>query len=1106
MLAVGCAARAADWYVNLQGDDANDGRSRSRAFRTVQKGVDALQPGDTLHIGPGEYREAVTRKGLGNLDAETTIRAELPGTVLLRGDVPLNTAALKKVDGYEFVYVMEYDGPLEGVIEQDTSTLLKIVPTVAELELTHGAIHYDAVAKRLYVSSTDGRPPQEHHYTMAVVKGTGLLLIQPRRVTVDGIAATGFQSSKLLPFRPTHFTQWGIFLESARQCVIRNCVAWLNGGGIGFLSDRNGDDGLENGWNRIEKCVAFSNGSKFAPEGGNILGFASNHDEIRDCYAYLGYPNNIRHYGLGIRGPAAIRNCIAWGGTYTDIFIKGGAADQYGLTEGCVTLGFCHSRNIRHSVVGNTNQYNRQPEEDVIQGLFAPWVNQEKAAREANQAFADPLNLDFRLQATSGFRAKGPNQPDRGAYPYQANVFYVTPDGNNSHDGLSLQQAWKTLAHALPRLRPGDTLYIEGGTYEVGNEPLKLGSHNGGEIFIRGRGDQPVVLHGNLEMVNSRNVTFERLNFAGGIRISDSAFIAFQSCRFSTAETAIKATATEDLKITHCEFTGFGKPALALEKAKGVWLSGNLFDNTQAPAVGLRDVAAIRYSDYNAYSLPDRIWQVHKKNWDFSALQKQHDLYSRVQPAQFTIENGVPTLQNAAAFASGGPHGSRIGYYRSFQKRTMAASRAQLHCVTDTTADLEWFTSVPAVLTVAWGETPDTPNRIVLNDGTRDVADCFNTLSLTRLKPGTRIYYRLLEARPIKQQHAQYMLPTKPADTVSSFVTMDTAPAPRLLYVAPDGDNGNSGLSRDQAWRTVSHAASEARPGDTVIIAGGVYTETVRVRTSGSEGKPITFKAAPGEQVIFDGSRRELAVGFSILGKEYIHLDGLHFRMFGSDGWTSALDMRYSKHLKIERCLLNNYGAGIPGTLVRMDHCEDIQIRNCVISRGFQGIYSSQPKNLRIENNVFLNNLICAIVNSGGGTRDLVIRKNIFVDSIPTKAKVQLFELGGFDQYILEDNAFYLRIPDEERKPFGFYGNGNGIERLSVAMYNEKTGQRNQVIDNPRFTITEGVEPKNAKGETIAFLGDWIPRAELSFQDLFSHHPGLTEQKIGLLPEEFAGL
>src|SRR5690606_35702458 len=113
-----------------------------------------------------------------------------------------------------------------------------------------------------------------------------------------------------------------------------------------------------------------------------------------------------------------------------------------------------------------------------------------------------------------------------------------------------------------------------------------------------------------LEMVNSRNVTFERLNFAGGIRISDSAFIAFQSCRFSTADTAIKATVTEDLKITHCEFTGFGKPALALEKAKGVWLSGNLFDNTQAPAVGLRDVAAIRYSDYNAYSLPDKVWQV----------------------------------------------------------------------------------------------------------------------------------------------------------------------------------------------------------------------------------------------------------------------------------------------------------------------------------------------------------------------------------------------------------------------------------------------------------------------------------------------------------------
>ena len=78
---------AAEFFVHKQGLDSNAGTSRETAFLTVQKGVDALNPGDTLTVGRGEYREAVTRKGLGSEEKQTLIRGEIPGTVLLRGDV-----------------------------------------------------------------------------------------------------------------------------------------------------------------------------------------------------------------------------------------------------------------------------------------------------------------------------------------------------------------------------------------------------------------------------------------------------------------------------------------------------------------------------------------------------------------------------------------------------------------------------------------------------------------------------------------------------------------------------------------------------------------------------------------------------------------------------------------------------------------------------------------------------------------------------------------------------------------------------------------------------------------------------------------------------------
>ena len=82
------AAEGADYIVNNQGNYANDGASRATSFLTIQKGVDVLKPGDTLTIGPGEYFENVQRADLGSPDVDTVIRAEIPGTAVLRGDVP----------------------------------------------------------------------------------------------------------------------------------------------------------------------------------------------------------------------------------------------------------------------------------------------------------------------------------------------------------------------------------------------------------------------------------------------------------------------------------------------------------------------------------------------------------------------------------------------------------------------------------------------------------------------------------------------------------------------------------------------------------------------------------------------------------------------------------------------------------------------------------------------------------------------------------------------------------------------------------------------------------------------------------------------------------
>ncbi|MCD4824527.1 MAG: right-handed parallel beta-helix repeat-containing protein, partial [Phycisphaerae bacterium] len=82
-----CSAAAAKTYhVSLKGDDKSAGSSQQRAFRTISKGVSVLQPGDTVIIGPGDYGDEQVKvvRG-GTKDAPVTIKAAVPGKVIMRG-------------------------------------------------------------------------------------------------------------------------------------------------------------------------------------------------------------------------------------------------------------------------------------------------------------------------------------------------------------------------------------------------------------------------------------------------------------------------------------------------------------------------------------------------------------------------------------------------------------------------------------------------------------------------------------------------------------------------------------------------------------------------------------------------------------------------------------------------------------------------------------------------------------------------------------------------------------------------------------------------------------------------------------------------------------
>lgn len=73
---------------------------------------------------------------------------------------------------------------------------------------------------------------------------------------------------------------------------------------------------------------------------------------------------------------------------------------------------------------------------------------------------------------------------------------------------------------------------------------------------------------------------------------------------------------------------------------------------------------------------------------------------------------------------------------------------------------------------------------------------------------------------------------------------------------APNASDGNPGTEQSP-WQTIGKAADSLQPGDVLLVKPGVYREQVVVRVSGTEERPITFRALrvePEDRVVISGA------------------------------------------------------------------------------------------------------------------------------------------------------------------------------------------------------------------------------------------------------------
>jgi hypothetical protein len=1117
LLAVTAGVHATEYFVKPNGRDAADGASVSSAFATITKGTTALQPGDTLTVLPGTYFESVSIKVSGTPEAPITIRAQRPGTVLLRGDV--DAPAFQPAKDLPRVYVADFKQRIEGVGERSTLRLYDPVGTVREVQNANATYYQDDAAGKVYVHTSDSAPPANHALSISVTNGFGFLVMAPPRspsihdLGIDGFSFTGYQSREF-PSEPGSRNRWGLGVINGERVTVRRCASFLNTGGIYLLMPVKC---------LVEDCSAFANVSRFQVVGNNMIGWGVSDTTFRrnvvEAFWQAGSSaGDITFYG---------------GHGRTDRSSVGVMEDNIAINAGIMIKGESKGSIQRNNAAVGPIAYYYQ-EQDATNLLLRNFESDQ-----ALQTYADPLKHDFRRQGA-------------GTDGNATGVFFVSPGGDDAANGNSLKTAWRTLAHAAQAAQPGDTVYIAAGEYEESLAPVHSGTAEKPIRFLR-RGHDRVVLEGKHSQPVGVNLAARSHVTVGGFIIRDfvnagidaahSEGLRIENCIvMGGSATGAQISASRDVVFTHNLLRDCRVADLKLAGSSMVSATGNIFD--VSPGAGLEcDADSLKDLWTEANDFPP-IPEVAKAAVLVAAAGKKYESLAAWQKAS-SLDPGslaVPvtyrrtgsgtedmTLAADSPLIGRGPQDSAIGPFERIQLRgALPIENLGVHESTATTASMEWWTPTQsAETTLEWGEDPSCSNKF------EAPAAVSHTASLTNLKPGKTYYYRVTSRKPANKLIFAAFQPDSKTSTGAAtpeprkFQTASKANPPRTFHVSVSGDDHHSGLSAGEALRTVNHAAELAQAGDTVLIHAGTYEETVEVRSSGSKDAPIVFRAAPGETVWMEGSGRFRPTAFRFSVKHYVQIDGLRFRHFlYAPDIAPVISIRGGSNITIRRCFYDGREQnGYVPVLIAASDSDHLLVENTVMINGMgEGVTFSRCPGVTVRHCVFFDNFIRALTcNQLEVKAPVNISHNLFCDNLPSKTYNSFLRIFPLDNLRSDNNAYYARIGETERnivetnsihgKTVGYQAPGqyHGETLLLADVQKVMSQEQGSRFGNPGIHAAPELQPKNvAPAEWLKKEMHWDGKAfaPLDFADFIpdANNP-LTRaadgKPIGLDPAAF---
>jgi len=981
-------------------------------FQKIGDAVKVAEPGDEIIIYSGTYQEAITFPRSGMEGKPITI-SSYPGHIVnVMPGIPI-TGTPKKVKGYPDVYCwddfslkeMEY-----SIWEPASHLRLTKVFTLKMCQSRLGSWFYDTKKQKLYVRGTGVRQADKLTYMLVHKKNSAFHMKKGiSHITIKGINVS--------------FAANGVKVDPKTSgIVVENCKFFCNDVAGIYLS---GDH------HKVLNNECFYNNHY-----GIQMRLWIEYCEIRDNVCYYNGPNNGEQTSTSVPCDISIYSRgrhVLFSGNIIDGLHQYAMRNKYGgnasvmlrnnVIRGCFYWqGKCMESNtvIVTDLGSRFGMYiNRvRPDQTIGIDTIDPRGTQRRsniiwpAVDKKNPQFVDPAWRDFRLQGDSPYHGKG-------AYPTYAAALYIDPvNGNDANDGLSVATPLKTIEYAFTVLHPDYTLYLLPGVYKekivldirektksLSDRLYLSGYSKASPLVFRAYGRSGnAVLQGGVELKKSTYVRFEGIVFKDeGIKLSESSEIWLKECVFDVKKTAVELKDSTNISFNHCTFTN-AESSLTIKKCKNIRITNSLFANTAKDIVADADSEATVYTAYN-----------HTGTLDLEE--------------NYFLPDGSDLSYSSAEFSWMGAKGEKPADRLKIEDlRSVALSPVSAtllwrtpRCVTD---------SVVEIKNLSTGKV----RKVIPHNTFQIMGEAFDmTFRIGRYFTVER-YVSVEDLKPDTEYSAVITVTNAEKNSTNSSLVKFKTPAdpskPKIYYIAPDGNDSNTGESAKTAWSTFQKAGSHVGPGDRVIVLPGVYSEMLSPQTSGTKDQPIVFESAEPGSVVID-LKESLPAGVEIMNANYIHVKGFVIKG-GKFTVGENFVIGYSRGIRISGCRVV-YPSGASFDKLKLGHggliavdSPDIEVIDNVFMCGYVGVSVAGCHGAKIFNNTFIgegNYGIVIIPDSRNESYN--IKNNLFYKPVMGyKTGPAIWMMNTTTKIDCDYNLFYIpekykgtigKLPETER-------------------------------------------------------------------------------------------